>query len=124
MTTSDVTKPGTAGFFRYSNFAITVGEVFAIFYVIALHYGWALFTYYPAVNEWVLYGHSAAAASPGPAMKWFGYVASSCIVAALAGLIVLFVFTEDVLKRRWWPGFVWLLPTIAMLIVFYLIATE
>ena len=123
MTTSDVTKSEATTFFRYSNFAISFGEVFAIAYVIVLFYSYPLFTYYPAVNEWVMFSHAPTAASAGPAMKWFGYVAISTVIAAVAGLAIL-VVREDVLKRGWWPGFVWLLPTIAMLIVFYLIATE
>ena len=72
---------------RYPIFAITFGLVFSVLYLFVMAKGWPLFTYYPAVGKWVWLTHPAGVASPGPGMKWFGYVATTGIVSFVAGII-------------------------------------
>jgi hypothetical protein len=105
---------------RYSVFAVTFGVIFCIFYLFVMNYGWQLFTYYPASNQWVLYGHPPAGASPGPAMKWYGYVASAALVAAVVGLVASMIPAQT-LWRIWWPGLIWVVPILATIVLFYLI---
>jgi hypothetical protein len=116
MTTSDVTKPGMTTSGRYPVFAITFGSVFAVVYLFVLNYSWQLFTYYPAVRQWTLFGHPAS----GPAMKWYGFLATSAVVAAVAGLIVSSI-PERLLNRVWWSGLIWLLPIGCIIALGYLI---
>jgi len=125
MTTAEMTKSAvppsdaaTVG--RYAVFAITFGAVFAVFYLFVMNYGWQLFTYYPASGQWTLLNHPPAGASPGPAMKWFGYVATTGVVSALAGLIVC-VIPANVLKRIWSPALIWIVPILSIIVLAYLI---
>ena len=128
MTMSDTTKPGATQSdattsSRYALFSITFGVVFAIAYLVVMKYGWQLFTYYPKVGQWTLLAHPATLPSPGPGMKWFGYVATTTIVATVAGLIVSLI-PEKVLQRVWWSGMIWLVPIAAMCVVLYMILGE
>lgn len=108
---------------RYPIFAITFGLVFSVLYLFVMAKGWPLFTYYPAVGKWVWLTHPAGVASPGPGMKWFGYVATTGIVSFVAGIIAC-IIPESVIKRIWWPGLIWVIPILAMFVVLYLIVVE
>src|SRR5262245_27781043 len=121
MTMSSMSKAGPdkpSG--RYSIFAITCGVVFAIIYPLIMHYGWHLFTYYPAIGKFTLFAHPAGVPNAGPGMKWFGYVATASIVSVLAGLVVSLI-PEKVLERFWWSGLIWLVPILGMIGVVFLI---
>ena len=119
-TKTGTTKPDAAQPAVYAVFAVTFGVVFSIAYLFVMDKSWQLFTYYPAVGQWTLFGHPATGPSPGPGMKWFGYVATCAIVAAVAGAVVSFI-PEKLLTRVWWSGLVWLVPIVSMIVVGYLI---
>jgi hypothetical protein len=74
------------------------------------------------MGKFVLYGQPAPGPTPGPAMKWFGYVATTAIIAGVIGLIASLI-PGDVLKRVWWPGFVWVLPILAIVVLGVMIFT-
>lgn len=106
---------------RYPVFAITFGSVFSVLYLFVMNYSWQLFTYYPQSGRFAFLKDALpAASSPGPAMKWYGYVATCAIVSFVAGVIVSLV-PPGLLKRFWWPGLIWLVPGVAILVVLYLI---
>jgi hypothetical protein len=112
---------GTLG--RYPVFAISFGAIFSVVYLFVMNYSWQLFTYYPAMGQWTLFGHPAtvpAGTAAPAAMKWYGFVATAAIVAFVVGLIASLI-PENLLRRFWWPGLIWLVPTCAMLVVLYLI---
>ena len=92
--------------------ALVFTVVYAIAYVVAVWKNFALFTYHPAINE-----IHAGVQKPidGPAMYWYGWMATAGIAAACACLIACLVparFTE-----RTWPGWSWAIP-LCVLIVF------
>ena len=106
---------------RYPVFAITFGSVFSVLYLFIMNYSWQLFSYYPQAGKFTfLKATLPAASSPGPQMKWYGYVATCLLVSFVAGLIVS-LLPPNFLRRFWWPGLIWLVPGIAMVIVLYLI---
>jgi hypothetical protein len=127
MTTADMTKPRmvkqeTTPSNRYGLFSITFGVVFAVIYLFVMSKGWQLFTYYPTKGTWLLFNQPPIAGAKD-AMKWYGYVATSGVVALVAGLIVC-VIPEKILAKVWWSGLVWLVPLLAMVVVGYLVWTE
>ncbi len=86
---------------------------FAVIYVFAVQYNWALFTYHPKIGAW---GWLAEPARSGPPMYWYGWLATSAIGATAASLL------SWPLVRRWpaplWIG--WLVPLAIMLVFVYL----
>ncbi len=86
---------------------------FAVFYVLAVQYNWALFTYHPKIGEW---GWLVEPARNGPPMYWYGWLATSTFGAAAASLLSWPV------ARRWpaplWLG--WLVPLAVILVFIYL----
>jgi hypothetical protein len=87
-------------------FSLTFSLSYIAFFVLDL----PLFLYYPLTRQFTLSPLDAAVA--GPAMHWYGLLASS----AIAGLIAAIV-----LRERWIPGpllqKLWLAPILAMFAV-------
>ena len=84
---------------RFPVFAVTFAAVYAAVYYFAVDYNWALFSYGPAVGEWTLFTHPASA---GPTMYWYGWIATSALAGAFAGLVVCLLPMS--VSRRPWSG--------------------
>ena len=59
-------------------FAIVFAVAYAVAYAISVHNNYALFTYHPALNE---FGVGVQKPKDGPAMYWYGWLATAGIVA-------------------------------------------
>lgn len=97
-------------------FGIVFSVVFAIVYVIAVEKNFALFTYHPAIGE---FGIGAQPSRDGPAMYWYGWLATSGIAAGVAGFVATWI--PESLVKRLWPGLTWLVPFIVMVAFCYLL---
>ena len=108
----------------FRRFAFAYGTAFAVFYVVALKLDLALFTVYPSIGVILLGTHHARdVVDPSlgvlaPAMYWYGWTATAALGALLFGLIA--VLLPEPWTRRFWPGWLWVVPAIAMLACVYL----
>jgi hypothetical protein len=102
---------------RFGVFAVTFAAVYAAVYYVVLVNNWPLFSYGPAVRQWTLFNHSA---SDGPTMYWYGWIATSALVAAVIGAIVSLL--PDRLSRFLWSGLAWLVPLGAIAAIFHLLS--
>lgn len=101
---------------RFPVFAVTFAAVYAVVYYFAVANNWPLFSYGPAVGEWTLFNH---AASDGPTMYWYGWMATSALAGAAAGLVACALPGQG----RWlWSGLSWLVPVCAIAAIFYLLS--
>ena len=99
-----------------SAFATVFAVVFAVVYVVAVEKNYALLTYHPAIGEfdwWVEKPRS------GPAMYWYGWMATAGIVAFVAGMVAALL--PDAVKQRLWSGWSWVVPIGAMIVTSYLL---
>lgn len=94
---------------RFSGFAVVFAVAYAIAYVIAVEGNYALFTYHPAIQE---FGAGVEKAKDGPAMYWYGWMASAGIAASAAG--VLAALLPESATRRVAPGLTWMVALAAM----------
>jgi len=101
----------------FAVFAVTFAAVYAAVYYFAVAYNWPLFSYGPAVGRWTWLNRPA---SDGPTMYWYGWVATSALAAAAAGLIACRL--PQNLGARLWSGFAWLVPACAMAAVAHLLS--
>jgi len=86
---------------------------FAVIYVLAVQYNWALFTYHPKIGEW---NWLVQPAKNGPPMYWYGWLVTSTFGATAASLL-----SWPLLRRRpaqLWLG--WLVPLVVMFVFIYL----
>jgi hypothetical protein len=86
---------------------------FAVIYVLAVQYNWALFTYHPKIYEWQWL---AQPAKNGPPMYWYGWLVTSVLGAGAVSLV------SWPLTRRGpallWLG--WIVPIVIVVIFVYL----
>ena len=100
----------------FRNFAIVFAIATPIIYVICEMRNWPLFTYHPGTNR-VDLGWAAAVRDQGPAMYWYGWTASTLLVAGLLGLAAV-KLPESIAKKI--PlSLVWIVPLAAIPILVY-----
>jgi hypothetical protein len=97
-------------------FATVFAAAYAVAYVIAVQQNLALFTYHPALNE---LGAGVQKAKDGPAMYWYGWMATAGIAASIAGLLARWL--PESLSSRLRSGWSWLVPLGAMVFFCYLL---
>ena len=99
-----------------STFTIAFAVAYAVLYVLAVENNWALFTYHPALEE---FGYLVQQPKDGPAMYWYGWMATSAIGAlAIAGIVA---WLPSGAANRVWPGWSWLAPLSVMAAFCYLL---
>jgi hypothetical protein len=97
-------------------FAIGFAVAYAILYVLSVEYNWALFTYHPALEEFGLFVEKP---QEGPAMYWYGWLATSAVGAfAIAGTLA---FLPAGWTKRIWSGWSWAVPLVVMVVFGYLL---
>ena len=121
MSTTTQAAPATrsaslASSVAFRNFAIVFAIATPIIYVICEMRNWPLFTYHPGTNR-VDIGWAAAVRDQGPAMYWYGWTASTLLVAGVLGLAAA-KLPESIAKKI--PlSLVWIVPLAAIPILVY-----
>jgi hypothetical protein len=88
---------------------------FVVLYTIAMYFNIALFVYYPQVNQFHWHDQPGL---PGPAMYWYGWLATAAIAAAVVSGLGS-VFPVPRLSRA--SGLVWAVPCVAALFILYIL---
>jgi hypothetical protein len=100
-----------------SAFCVVFGVVFSLAYLLAVWKNYALFTYHPAIGAFAWGAEKAR--EGGPAMYWYGWIATAGIAGAGAGLIAAILPARYTL--RLWSGLAWLAPLCAMVVFGYIL---
>jgi hypothetical protein len=90
---------------RLETFAIVFATVAPIVYVIAVEKNFALITYHPMNYS---FGLGAQPPGDGPAMYWFGWMATAALAGGAAGVIASFL--PATLTRFLRPVLAWVVP--------------
>jgi hypothetical protein len=96
---------------RFRTFAVTFGIVGTVAYNVCLYFNWPLFTFHPATNRFA-WGFEAARSGEGPNMTWYGWTATTLLVAAAIGYLATFL--PERIARRISLTLLWLLPWLAI----------
>ena len=121
MSTTTQAAPATrsaslASSVAFRNFAIVFAIATPIIYVICEMRNWPLFTYPPGTKR-VDPGWAAAVRDEGPAMYWYGWTASTLLVAGLLGLAA--VKLPESIARKIPLSLVWIVPLAAIPVLVY-----
>ena len=100
----------------FSVFSIVFAVVYSVTYILAVDNNYALFTYHPALVE---FGAGTQSPKDGPAMYWYGWIATSGIVATTAGIIACYLPKR--LTQRLWSGWAWAVPLVVLAVFCYLL---
>jgi len=99
-------------------FAIVFAIAVPIIYVASELGGFPLFTYHPGTNR-IDFGFAAARPNEGPAMYWYGWIATTLIGAGVLGLLATLLPAR--LGRKIPLFLLWLLPLLALPILAYVL---
>jgi hypothetical protein len=101
---------------RVRAFLIVFSITAMVVYVLSDFLGWALFTFHPATGR-VEWGQMPPRRGEGPVMYWYGWVATTAIVSTVLAFLATFL-PENITRRI--PLFLlWLLPLLAVPLMFY-----
>ena len=95
---------------RAAVFGIVFAVVYALAYLVAVEKNWALVTYHPQLAE---FGFGVQKAKDGPAMYWYGWLATAGIIAGAAGSLAALL--PERATRFLGPALTWVVPLCAML---------
>lgn len=100
----------------FRSFATVFAIAVPVIYVVCEMASWPLFTYHPATDR-VDLGWTPAVRDEGPAMYWYGWIASSLIGSTVLGLIATMLPAGMVKKIPLW--LVWVTPLLLIPILTY-----
>jgi hypothetical protein len=100
----------------FRTFAVVTGIATTVIYVICEMNNWPLFTYHPGTNR-VDWFYSPAVRDQGPAMYWYGWIATTLIGAPILGILAM-LLPERITKKI--PlSLVWIFPLAAVPVLIY-----
>ncbi|HVO93539.1 MAG TPA: hypothetical protein VMT22_11895 [Terriglobales bacterium] len=97
-------------------FVIVFAAAYAVLYVVAVEYNLALFTYHPATEE---FHFLVQPASDGPAMYWYGWMATSGLSAFTIAALISWLSSRSI--NRLWLGCSWSVPLAVMFVFVYIL---
>jgi hypothetical protein len=101
---------------RWGTFTLVFGIFFAILYVICDIAALPLFTYHPGTDRIDL-GYAPARRDEGPAMYWYGWLASSSLGAAIMGGIVSLL--PEKIRSKIPLALAWVVPLLLLPVLIY-----
>jgi hypothetical protein len=101
---------------RLRSFALVFGISFAILYTICDIAGLPMFTYHPGTDRIDL-GFAPARRDEGPAMYWYGWIATSALGASALGLVAAVL--PERLAGRIPLALAWIVPIVLVPVLIY-----
>jgi hypothetical protein len=101
---------------RFKTFATTFSISGTVIYCVIQYLNWPLFTFHPATNR-IVWGYEAARSGEGPNMLWYGWSATTILIAAAVGIIATLLPARITNKIP--LSLVWVFPILAIPYVVY-----
>ena len=112
------TTSGTTTFSssRFGSFALVFGICFAILYVVCDLAALPMFTYHPGTGR-IDPGFVRARPDEGPAMYWYGWIATSALGAAILGLLAALL--PEKIRGKIPLALAWIVPVMLLPVLIY-----
>jgi hypothetical protein len=73
---------------RFKTFALTFSTFGPVIYCVCQFFNWPMFTFHPATNR-IVWGYEGPRPGEGPNMLWYGWTASTLLIAAVVGILAM-----------------------------------
>jgi hypothetical protein len=101
---------------KFKAFAITFSTFGPLAYCVIQFFNWPLVTFHPATNR-LVWGYEGPRPGEGPNMLWYGWTATTVLVAVAVGIIAM-MLPERITKKV--PlALMWLFPILAIPYIVY-----
>ena len=101
---------------RFGSFALVFGISFAVLYVVCDMAALPLFTYHPGTDR-IDPGFAPARRDEGPAMYWYGWIATSALGASLLGLLAALL--PEKMRGKIPFALAWIVPLVLLPALIY-----
>jgi hypothetical protein len=101
---------------RFGTFALVFGIGFAIFYTVCDMAALPMFTYHPGTGR-IDPGFVRARPDEGPAMYWYGWIATSALGASTLGLLAALL--PEKIRGKIPLALAWLAPAVLLPVLIY-----
>ena len=101
---------------RFGTFALVFGIAFAILYVVCDMAALPMFTYHPGTDR-IDAGFTPARRDEGPAMYWYGWIATSALGAFVFGLLAAML--PEKIRGGIPLALAWIVPIVLLPVLIY-----
>jgi uncharacterized membrane protein YhaH (DUF805 family) len=101
---------------RFYAFALVFGIAFALLYVVCDMAKLPMFTYHPGTDR-IDWGYAAARRDEGPAMYWYGWLATSTLGASILGGLAAGL--PENIRNKIPLALAWIVPLVLLPILVY-----
>lgn len=101
---------------RLRTFTLVFGVSFAVLYVVCDMAALPLFTYHPGTDR-IDFGYAPARRDEGPAMYWYGWLASSALGAVVLGFVASLL--PQKLSDKIPLALAWVVPIVLLPVLIY-----
>ena len=100
----------------FRTFAVVIAITTPVIYVLCEMQNWPLFTYHPGTDrvEWL---YAPAVRDQGPAMYWYGWIATTLIGSSILGILAMLL--PERITRKIPLSLVWIFPLAAVPVLIY-----
>ena len=108
--------PSLASSATFKTFALVFAIATPIIYVACEMQNWPLFTYHPGTDrvEWL---YAPAVRNEGPAMYWYGWIATTLIGSGILGILATML--PEKIVRKIPLSLTWVFPVVTVPILIY-----
>ena len=101
---------------KFRTFATTFSISGPVVYCVTQYFNYPLFTFHPGTDR-IVWGYEAARSGEGPNMLWYGWSATTVLIAATLGIVAMLL--PERITSRIPLSLVWILPILAIPYVIY-----
>ena len=101
---------------KFKTFATIFSITGPVVYCVVQYFNYPLFTFHPATDR-IVWGYEAARSGEGPNMLWYGWSATTILIAAALGIIAMMLPVRVTSKIP--LSLVWIFPVLAIPYVIY-----
>jgi len=101
---------------KFKAFATVFSITGPVAYCVIQYFNWPLFTFHPATDR-LVWGYEAARSGEGPNMLWYGWSATTILVAAALGIIAMLL--PERITSKIPLSLVWIFPVLAIPYIIY-----
>jgi hypothetical protein len=101
---------------KFKTFAIAFSIFGPTFYCVCQFFNWPMFTFHPGTNR-LVWGYEAARSGQGPNMLWYGWTATTLLVATAVGIVATML--PERITTKFPLALIWLLPILAIPYLIY-----
>jgi hypothetical protein len=114
MNTANATKGPASS--RFGAFALVFSICFAVLYVVCEMGAFPMFTYHPGIDR-IDFGFVPPRRDEGPAMYWYGWIASSALGASILGMFAALL--PEKIRGKIPLALAWVVPIVLLPVVIY-----